>query len=91
MLLLYFVYICNFYGWWCICNICLVDIVKFVIVDFCFGNICEYICVLIYVRENYGLGYKCICVIGYEFFDNGVNCISKNKKCSKIDILIEKR
>lgn len=43
------------------------------------------------MRENYGLGYKCICVIGYEFFDNGVNCISKNKKCSKIDILIEKR
>uniref|UniRef100_A0A8W8LAI7 EGF-like domain-containing protein n=1 Tax=Magallana gigas TaxID=29159 RepID=A0A8W8LAI7_MAGGI len=44
----------------------------------CSGNTCEHICVLTHVRENHGLGYKCICAIGYELSDNGVNCTKIN-------------
>lgn len=91
MLLLYFVHTCKLYGWWCTCNICSANTVKSIFVDPCSGNTCEHICVLTHVRENHGLGYKCICAIGYELSDNGVNCTSKNKKCSKTDILTEKR
>lgn len=81
----------NLYGCWCTCNVCSANTVKSFIVDPCSGNTCEHICVLTHVRENHGLGYKCICAIGYELSDNGVNCTSKNKKCRKTDILTEKR
>lgn len=79
----------NLYEWWC--NICPAYTVKYSIVDPCSENTCEHICVLTHVRENNGLGYKCICAIGYELSDNGMNCTSKNKMCSKTNILTQNR
>ena len=47
--------------------------------DPCSKNQCEHICVLTHIRENNGLGYKCLCSIGYELSENAMNCTSKAK------------